>query len=327
MRAVVVGAGALGELHARAWASFPDVHLSAVVDRDEAAARNVARRWGGKAEYYLKQGLDGADVVSVCTPPNLHAEHVAAAAAVGADVLLEKPAATRPEDYDRMQAATDRGGIRLMVGMTGRFYPEMRLAKEWIEAGRVGKVDRLTERSELDASDLPDWYFDRRVAGGGVLMTNGIHTVDRFFWLTATREAHVARSETRKLYARGDVEDFALAHLFLDDEIRAELELRWRPGATGTWNLEVGGSAGTIRVTLYHGLTLTTHAGEREERSFYRAGASLLERTYVGVEAEAKALLDARSAGGPVPSPLAENRRAYEAIRDLYEKAGAPIAG
>lgn len=78
-----------------------------------------------------------------------------------------------------------------MVGMTGRFYPEFQRAFTALNNGTIGRPIAYAEHMHFDASDLPDWYFQRAYAGGGVLLTNGIHSFDRILWLLQPQKVHI----------------------------------------------------------------------------------------------------------------------------------------
>lgn len=317
-RVAVVGAGMMGKLHARAWAEQPAVQVTAIIDPALALAETLASEVGARATSDLADGIASAQVVSICTPPHLHAAQVEAAAAQGADVLLEKPAAFSLGDYDRMQAAVDASGTRLMVGMTGRFYPEGRQAAGWLRDGAIGKPVAYAEHMHFDAGDLPDWYFQRATAGGGVLLTNGIHSIDRVLWLLQPRTVQILTATVRSLGGRGDVEDFA--DVLLDcDGILCRIQLLWQAGAGITRAVELVGTTGTMRIELYKGLALTNAAGQQAERP-YPPQADFLERTLIGIRAEVAALLAARNAGLPAPSPLHENRRVFALIDRIYSE-------
>lgn len=314
----VIGAGMMGRIHAQAWAEQPGVRVGAVADADASRAAAVAERFGAQVLVNADEAMVGAQVVSICTPPHLHAEQVEQAAALGADILLEKPAAFTATDYDRMQSAIERHGVRLMVGMTGRYYPEGQAALATVRSGALGSLVAYAEHMHFDASELPDWYFQRHVAGGGVLLTNGIHSIDRVLWLLQPREVRVLAATLRSLAGRGDVEDFA--DLLLDcDGLLCRIQLLWQAGAGATRAVELVGAQGTLRMELYRGLIVTGRTGQREEWP-YPQDADFLERTLIGIRAEVAALLAARTAGLPAPSPLAENRRVFDLISSIYQR-------
>lgn len=316
---VIIGAGMMGQIHARAWTELPDVRITAVVDHDRTAADTLAQRYNALSTTSLTEGLAEAAIVSICTPPHVHADCVEAAANKGIDILLEKPAATTVGDYERMQNAVDRSGIRLMVGMTGRFYPEFQRAFTALNNGTIGRPIAYAEHMHFDASDLPDWYFQRAYAGGGVLLTNGIHSFDRILWLLQPQKVHILAARVRSLGNRGDVEDFA--DIVLDcDGIMCRVQLLWQPGAGAIRTVELVGEQGTMRMEMHRSITITNATGQQSEQP-YPEQSDFIERTMVGIRGEVQALFEARAAGAPAPSPLHKNRRAFDLIMDVYRYA------
>jgi predicted dehydrogenase len=96
-RVAVIGAGFMGERHARIYAGLPDVELVAVCDARESVARDVAALTGAAAHYADFAELlrrDDLDAVSVCTPDGLHREPCELALRGGRHVLVEKPTTT-----------------------------------------------------------------------------------------------------------------------------------------------------------------------------------------------------------------------------------------
>ncbi len=316
----IIGAGMMGRIHAEAWSQLSGVRISSVVDYNRSFADALAQRYNALSTTSLDEGLIGATIVSICTPPYLHAEQVEAAATIGAHILLEKPAAITVDDYDRMQDAIDRTGIQLMVGMTGRFYPEVQRAFAELHNGTIGQLIAYSEHMHFDPSGLPDWYFQRAYAGGGVLLTNGIHSFDRLLWLLQPQQVRVVAATVRSLGGRGDVDDFA--DVVLDcDGIICRVQLLWQARADIIRSVELVGESGTMRLEMHRGITITNAAGQHAE-SFYSEQADFRERTLVGIRNEVQSLLEAYIAGRPTPSPLHENRRVFDLIMELYSFCG-----
>jgi predicted dehydrogenase len=126
VRVAVIGAGFMGERHARIYAGLPDVELVAICDVRESAAQELAERTGASAHYADFAELlrrDDLDAVSVCTPDALHREPCELALAGGRHVLVEKPIATTVVDAEAIVAAARRAGSALLVGHCLRFDP------------------------------------------------------------------------------------------------------------------------------------------------------------------------------------------------------------
>ncbi|WP_346621879.1 Gfo/Idh/MocA family oxidoreductase [Blastococcus montanus] len=116
----VIGAGAMGALHARVVRSSPRAELAVVVEPHEQTGRAVAERFGAAWAPDLS-GLAGVDAVIVATPTSTH--HPIALEVIGAGfpLLVEKPMADGLAAIEEMVAAAATAGLPLMCGLLERF--------------------------------------------------------------------------------------------------------------------------------------------------------------------------------------------------------------
>lgn len=264
MRVGIVGAGQVAARHAAAYAAHPETTLVAVVEpvraRGEALADTHAAGWWASIDDLFADSE--VDAVSVCVPHDLHREICAAAYAVGAHVLLEKPIANTLEDADAIVAAAQEAGVVLMLGFVHRFRSEALEAKRLVDEGAIGVPATALDRfSSLGGHHPPSWVWERGRAGGGVLMYGGIHAIDRLRWLLHQEIVSVT-ARAHRTYGFGDVEDGLVALLdFSGDASGALFENSPPFGRPGGWSTEVFGSEGAIRIQTGEWLELTTKAG------------------------------------------------------------------
>ncbi len=143
IRVGVVGVGALGEHHARAYASMPGVTLAGVVDVLPARAGEVAGTLGTRAFYDYRELLGQVDAVSIATPTTLHAQIGEEFLRAGAHVLVEKPISHRLDEADRMILAAQECGRVLQVGHLERFNPAVRALREIVNRPRFFEAHRM----------------------------------------------------------------------------------------------------------------------------------------------------------------------------------------
>jgi predicted dehydrogenase len=195
LRVAILGAGWAGELHAKAFGLHPDVELVAVCSRTEARAREMADAFGiGKVHTSLTAMLSEVepDVVTVATPPSVHAEMTLAAIDAGAHVLCDKPIATSAADGARMVEAADKAGIKHATGFVWRNDPAVLRLRNLIAEHAVGDVVEIHARCALGAPILPMTWMYEAEAGGGSLMQHGGHVIDRIRWITGQEFAEVS---------------------------------------------------------------------------------------------------------------------------------------
>jgi predicted dehydrogenase len=143
VRVGVVGVGALGQHHARVYATLPGVRLAGIYDIDRARAAEVAGKHGGRVFEHLRDLLEEVDAVSVAVPTVDHHRVARVLLDAGKDVLVEKPMTTTiAEAEDLIRVAADRRAI-FQVGHIERFNPAVDVLKATVSAPRFIEVHRL----------------------------------------------------------------------------------------------------------------------------------------------------------------------------------------
>jgi predicted dehydrogenase len=332
IRVAIVGGGIVGVEHAAAYAAEPGCEVVAFVGRDRDRTDRVAARFG--ARPYLDIGTmleaERVDAVSVCTPTGLHRPFVEAAARAGAHVLLEKPMATSVADCDAIAAACASAGVVLMLGFTHRFHPELIEARRLIAEGAIGSPMLAQDVFTFgEHAPWPDWYYDRELSGGGELMHDAVHMVDRLAWLLGSEIVEVYGRTTTYARGIGGVEDGGVAVLAFESGAIGSIFVNeatypLRPDAPsvpmpGRMELEIHGARGTIRYRTWHELVVD------------RAGmpTTTVARSGPGEEmqAEVREFLAAVREGRDPIVGAAEGRRAILVVHAIYEseRRGRPV--
>lgn len=254
MHVAIVGAGKAGRQHAAALATCDDATLALVIDPDEEAGRRLAdahgARWAPSLDELGERRLDAAVVAA----PHRHLEQAALRCAErGLATLLEKPMALDLAGADRVVQAFEGRGIPLQVGFVHRYRAECRAAKALIDGGAIGRPTLVTEHKPYGVQNTPAWVW-RREEGGGALLYNGIHGLDRIRWLTGL-EALRAHAVGGALTHDVDVDDAIAGHLELDGGAFAQVLVQLSPfPMDGHWTTTVYGTEGAIAIHTGHGL-------------------------------------------------------------------------
>ncbi|WP_324669517.1 Gfo/Idh/MocA family protein [Geochorda subterranea] len=205
-RVMVVGAGIMGGMHARAVASRGDLRLVAVVDSLPGAAEALAGRLG--AAWYTDVG-DAIDaqrpqVVVLATPDWAHRGPFEACLRGDVEtIIVEKPLATTVEDAEAMVRAAASKGVMVLVNYSNRCDPLL-VATRWaVEAGLVGDPVYLDLRLDDDVS-VPRGLWGGRsrewAARSSPLHFLLPHLVDLAAWLLGGVRLHVrAASATSRV--------------------------------------------------------------------------------------------------------------------------------
>lgn len=204
----LLGYGAMGRAHSMAlcrlaqalWPPALTPRLVSVAARSREKVAEMAARFGYESwtERWEELVADCRVQLFDNTGPNgLHAEPCIAAAQAGKHVVCEKPLARSAAEAFRMLEAVRAAGVVHACGFNYRFLPAVRLAKQLVEEGRLGRIlqfrARYLQASLADPTFPFRWRSDREQAGLGVLGDLGSHVVDlgRFFvgepaWVTGT---------------------------------------------------------------------------------------------------------------------------------------------
>ncbi len=139
----VVGCGSFAKTFASSIQPLlPQINLY-FASRDLAKAQAYSRMFHGAGAFgcYAEAAGDArVEAMYICTPHYLHTEHTALAASAGKHILIEKPIAITIEEGRRVIAIAEEAGVTLMVAENYRFMPAVRLCKELVDQGALGRI-------------------------------------------------------------------------------------------------------------------------------------------------------------------------------------------
>lgn len=177
IRAGIIGLGKMGRLRTRELLQRGDVQVCCGYDPEPAAFHS---QWPGIPCAAAADGLfaSGVDVVWVCTPNAVTPGMVIAALEAGKHVFCEKPPGRSVADIERIREAEARHpSQKLAFGFNHRFHAGIQEAHRIAASGRLGEI--LWIRGVYGkASGAEDWRGDKTLAGGGILLDQGIHLLD-----------------------------------------------------------------------------------------------------------------------------------------------------
>ena len=145
-RVGVIGLGPIGNRHANIYAELDNAELAGVCDVDRQRADAAAARLGVRAFYSVRELLDGAelDMASVATGGEEygsdHYQPTVDALEGGLHVLVEKPISNEIGPAEEMVALAREKGLCFGVDLNHRFTPAARLARQWMDDGRLGNL-------------------------------------------------------------------------------------------------------------------------------------------------------------------------------------------
>jgi predicted dehydrogenase len=280
----VIGAGWLGDVHARAWGRlrhhYPELpvipEFVAVSDSVPAASVLAQRKHGFTTVYDDWRDLlsdSKVDVVSVTAPNALHREIGVAVAEAGKHLWIEKPVGLSPDDASAVAAAVAEHAVQGTVGFNYRAVPAVSRLRHVVRSGAIGRPTHAHVRLLTDYAAHPlgllTWRYTLAAGGHGVLGDLASHGVDLVRYVLGDIERVVAETATfiseRPLLAEGaatyghglgsegdptgavENEDFVNALIRTTSGTRVMLECsRVAVGEQNNYGIAVHGSKGLV---------------------------------------------------------------------------------
>jgi len=277
----VIGVGMLGyafmgKAHTNAFKTIPYMmyppvaipRLVAIAGRNEAAVAEARKRYGYEKAYTDWQALiDDPDVQLVDNggPNDTHAGPSIAAARAGKHILCEKPLARTAEEARGMLEAVQGAGIKHMAAFNYRFVPAVRLIRNLIDQGALGRIYHfravyLQEWIMPHYNTPKIWRLDKSVAGSGALGDLGAHIIDLAHYLVGGMKNISAFTKTfieerpmpdGKGSGKVDVDDAFVAAVEFENGAIGTLEsTRFAGGRKNFNNFEINGEKGSIHFNL-----------------------------------------------------------------------------
>lgn len=196
-----------------------------------AAELGVPRAFG---DWRAVLPLDQVRLVSIVTPPDLHAVMARAALEAGKDVLCEKPTALDAAQAEAMlDAARARPAQLALIDHELRFLPGLMEARRLIAEGAVGRVRHVLSTvigsSRADPNRPWNWWSDS-TRGGGMLGAIGSHQIDLLRYLLGSEAERVAATLSTRVTERASPD--GVRPVTSDDAY--SLRLRFQGGTEAT---------------------------------------------------------------------------------------------
>ncbi len=179
------------------------INMTAICGRDENSVKAASQKFGWTGYETSWQSLvrrEDIDVIDITTPSNAHKEIAIAAAENGKHIFCEKPLALNASDAREMLAAANKSNVKHQIGFNYRFAPAVKLAKQIIDSGKLGKIYHFRGTYLQDWLIDPDfpaaWRTDKTVAGSGAHGDLGAHLIDLARHLTGEIKSVIGITKT-----------------------------------------------------------------------------------------------------------------------------------
>ena len=253
----LLGYAFMGKAHSRAFRALAELdpplvpELVSLCGRNRAAASEVARRFGWSdvvTDWREQVGDERIGLFDNGGPNWVHAEPTIAAARAGKHVFCEKPLGLDADEAYAMWSAAQAAGVVHMCGFNYRFVPAVRLARQMLDSGSIGRVVHFRARYlQSWGWDAPsdDWHFDPERAGTGAIGDLGAHVIDLARYLVG--EIATISAEVRTFVDGHRVDDAFVATIEFENGAIGTLEAsRLARGRVNSNAWEVNGETGSL---------------------------------------------------------------------------------
>ncbi|MHB8618182.1 MAG: Gfo/Idh/MocA family protein [Chloroflexota bacterium] len=336
VRLGILGTGFIARTyHVPALMQVHDAKIVALSNPRVEKARELADTIGldgGDCYREAEEVLERSDVdaVLILTPNDTHRDLTLAAARHGKHALVQKPLARGSAECAEMIAAAKEAGIVLAGSFMHRFLPEVRMARDLLEKGTIGRLFTMRVRNAVTGSTWAAWFHDRDRTGGGAAIDVGVHGIDLIRYLAGDIENVQARMGTyvpqrpldgaERTTAAADNEDTVLATYGLASGAIALHEAAWTERAmVRRFEAELRGEAGAILIRSGYGpLALASRHLDNGDQWIL----PFVPYEPLGMR-EHQAFIDAVLGRAAVQAPASDGLAAVRVAEALYRSAQA----
>jgi predicted dehydrogenase len=188
----MIGYKFMGKAHSNAWKKAPyffdtpvEPVLKVICGRHEGPLKAFADRWGWEeieTDWKKVIAREDIDIVDIGVPTYLHHEIAMAAAKAGKHIFCEKPIAVSYDQAREMFEAAEENGITHYLNHNYRRCPAVRLAKQLIDDGKIGRIfhwrGAYLQSWIVDPQFPLTWHLQKETAGSGPHNDLNSHSVD-----------------------------------------------------------------------------------------------------------------------------------------------------
>lgn len=210
----VIGYGRIGKRHAAIISGYDNAELVAICDIKESKKVDVIVPFFNNINDLLSANLQ-IDVVCICTPNGLHAEHALLSLDARKNVVIEKPMALKRADCEAIIFKSLQVSKQVFCVMQNRYSPPAQWLRNILTNNILGDVFMVQVNCFWNRDDryyTPDTWHGSKDLDGGTLFTQFSHFIDMMYWLFGDITNIQAAFQNFSHQGTIDFEDTGLVH-------------------------------------------------------------------------------------------------------------------
>lgn len=188
----IAGLGKMGKLHYKTSIKNKKINLVAVADVKKNNLKIVEKSTVKKYSDY-KDMIDSEklDAIIISLPNFLKKESICYSSENDLAIFIDKPLSRNLSEAKDIIKNIEKSNTQLTVGVNYRFFKCIKKVRDVIEQGNVGEVVLATSELIMDGpfshplipAPVAEWWFDKDLSGGGVVLDLGYHLIDLLTWI------------------------------------------------------------------------------------------------------------------------------------------------
>ena len=322
----LIGAGAIGKIHARNIAAHPNAQLAYVCDTNAEVGNSVAAEYGSRAVVSVDEALvSEVDAVIIGSSTATHGDVAKACIGAGKPFLCEKPLASDLSTAHEIADLVRRSGLLAGMAFNRRFHPQYDGIKKAVEAGDIGRVESMLITSRT--ATAPTVEFIK--TSGGLFGEKGSHFYDLARWIMGDHPVELFAMGAALVNPRfadiGEV-DTALITMRFPSGALCQFDFSWRAAYGQDERMEVSGSLGMLQtqqspIGPFQRYTPSGKLQDGPMPTWYER----FEQTY---SKELEVFIEALESGKPGELPTLEDGVAAQQVADAARQSvqqGRPV--
>lgn len=242
----IAGYGVVGKRRHQYIKQNPNLMVTAICDKSLQDERNAFENLNIYQKFQDLIQKEELDILLVCLTNDVAAEATILGLKNGLHVFCEKPPGRNVQEISEVREVERQfPALKLKYGFNHRYHDSIREALKIVSSGKMGKVVNIRgiygKSAIVNVAD--GWRANREIAGGGILLDQGIHMVDliRLF----AGEMNEIKSYVSNSYWNLDVEDNAFALMKSESGVIVQFQstaTEWRH----RFNLQINMGEGSL---------------------------------------------------------------------------------
>ena len=202
----ILGYGKIGQLRHSILKKLKKINRLYIFDPKNKKKSNVNKY----IDIFLNKEID---IIFICTPNFLNYDYTLLGLKYKKHIFCEKPPVLTLSQMKKINKVEKQSNKVLMYGFNHRHYESVKFIKKLINNKQFGKILWMRGRygKGVDQNFYKEWRSKKKLAGGGILIDQGIHMLDLFLFLADDFDK--VKASVSNLYWKSDVEDNVFAIL------------------------------------------------------------------------------------------------------------------